>query len=425
MFKKLCLFSVTFLMLLNVSITPGYSKTIPPDIEDETRGLPLGSMFPIYIADSPSPQTPAMAYNSIRDEYLVVWSNDRPENDDIQAIRLGKDGQTKGPAFYVSAGSGAGRRQPDVAFDSKNDQYLVVWKQYNENYDDLGIYGRRVSGGGIVQGISDILIRSVPAGKYARTPVVEYAYTSGNFMVVWGEGTGVSPNDEDIIGRLVAVDGTLPDPQFVISEDPGGSYRQQPDIAYNRHANRFLVVWSQFFQDGTDYYWFIYGQQVHGGGGLYQSPIPIAIYGDNVRPKVAAIPIAPDNNKFLVVWESYYTDFDVYIRTVEEEGGLGTLKFIASTFESEFFPTVSGSESGLKYLVTWQKDRWLYGQEVSYDGSYLPGYKQIGTENSSIAASAAGSTGDFLVAFEHDGGSPWGIWGQLWGNRSYLPIIMR
>ena len=47
----------------------------------------------------------------------------------------------------------------------------------------------------------------------------------------------------------------------------------EPDLAYNRHANRYLVVWQQ--ESGS--LWDIYGQQVHGGGGLFQTVIQIVV----------------------------------------------------------------------------------------------------------------------------------------------------
>jgi len=128
-----------------------------------------------------------------------------------------------------------------------------------------------------------------------------------------------------------------------------------------------------------------------------------------------------------VVWETQYapSDFDIYIRAVEEEGGLGTVHLIAATNDNESRPNVSGSESGLKYLVTWEKDNAIFGQEVNYDGDPITGDKQISANATHTAAISAGSTGDFLIAIEYHATSPDSIWGRLWGNRSYLPIIIR
>ena len=89
------------------------------------NGAPIGQQF-VISGDPEQEVYPSVAYNSQRQEYLVVWSNDRPGNDDIRAQRLSKNGALIGGSFYISAGSGADRRYPDVAYNTQQDQYLVV-----------------------------------------------------------------------------------------------------------------------------------------------------------------------------------------------------------------------------------------------------------------------------------------------------------
>ena len=49
--------------------------------------------------DSETEQRPAVAYNSDRQEYLVVWYNDRPGCDDLRAQRVSKEGALVGGGF--------------------------------------------------------------------------------------------------------------------------------------------------------------------------------------------------------------------------------------------------------------------------------------------------------------------------------------
>jgi hypothetical protein len=85
-------------------------------------GEAIGNWF-IISGDGEQEVFPVVAYNSQRQEYLVVWYNDRAGNDDIRAQRLSKYGAPLGGPFYISAGSGADRRYPDVAYNSVQDQY--------------------------------------------------------------------------------------------------------------------------------------------------------------------------------------------------------------------------------------------------------------------------------------------------------------
>ena len=240
-----------------------------------------------------------------------------------------------------------------------------------------------------------------------------------------------------LLDKLVEPTGLLNGTSFIISDDPGAYYREYPDLAYNRHANRYMVVWQQW--DDAASTWDIYGQQVHGGGGLYLTPITIAYYtAYTVLPRIASIPTTPSTYKFLVVFEAHYTptDYDIYLRLIEEEGGMPEDQTIANTNANECNPNVIGSENGMKYLVTWEQyveDDYGYGpvggngtvgREVSYESSSWGSLKMIGTVYSSSATLAAGSSGDFLAVFMQSGIAD-GLWGQLWGLRTYLPIIMR
>ncbi len=90
-------------------------------------GSLLGSSFPIA-EDTLNEVHPAIAYNTQRGEYLVVWHNERAVYPDIQAQRLDMNGAPIGGPFYIAGGTDAQRRYPDVAYDSSADQYLVVWE---------------------------------------------------------------------------------------------------------------------------------------------------------------------------------------------------------------------------------------------------------------------------------------------------------
>ena len=101
-------------------VTP---QGVPPDVD---AGEPIGTQFPILNDSSVTEVSAAIAYNPQRQEYLVVWYNDRPGNDDIRARRVARDGTPVGPAFYISIGPGAERRYPDVAYNPQRNEYLVV-----------------------------------------------------------------------------------------------------------------------------------------------------------------------------------------------------------------------------------------------------------------------------------------------------------
>ena len=70
---------------------------------------------------------PAVAYNSQRQEYLVVWSSDRSKCDGIWAQFVSRSGRLIGSSIDISVDCPE-RRYPDVTYNSAHDQYLVVWE---------------------------------------------------------------------------------------------------------------------------------------------------------------------------------------------------------------------------------------------------------------------------------------------------------
>ncbi|MFQ6000499.1 MAG: hypothetical protein ACE5LG_02390, partial [Anaerolineae bacterium] len=74
----------------------------------------LSPFINIWTGDAIDNLNPAVAYNSLHDEYLVVWENDRGATRDIYARRVGSDGTVKS-WFSVVSNANKWNWLPDVA----------------------------------------------------------------------------------------------------------------------------------------------------------------------------------------------------------------------------------------------------------------------------------------------------------------------
>ena len=394
---------------------------------------PVGRSFPIR-AEADDEWHPTIAYNSQWQEYVVVLWNDRPGNDDLRAERVSRHGRLLG-GRWLAAGPGADRRHPDVAYNSKRNEYLVVWEE--EWSGESLIRSQRFSADlePMPEG-SRTLSADPIANVVSKRPAVAYAFTADKYLVAWDRHT-ISPGRTHIMGAVVNADG---DPQmggaFVISEDPGDEHRREPDLAYNRHANGFLVVWQQVDSGNV---WDIHGQLVNGDGSIPPSFQPITI-ADDLRdctmPAVAAIPTAPGQYKYLVVWEyAWSPPADTHIRgRLVGEGGAPhpTPMFIATEPVAETVPAVAGSEMGHRYLVAWTQAHpgtvlgsFIGAREVSSAGAMTQEPRGIWGPWADNAAVSAGHDGDFLVAFDDTPDGSRDVYGLLWGTRVYLPLVLR
>src|SRR5262249_20792251 len=94
----------------------------------------------IAIATSPGAETvPVVAFDGTN--YLVVWEEDSPSGGGIQAARVTTAGAVVDPNGFSVAGALGPASTPGVAFDGKDQQYLVVWQDGRNATPD--IYGAR------------------------------------------------------------------------------------------------------------------------------------------------------------------------------------------------------------------------------------------------------------------------------------------
>ncbi len=395
---------------------------------------PIGIAFQISNIASLAEVYPAVAFDTVRNEYLAVWFNDRASNDDIMGQRLTKNGQLIGEPFYVATGGATiDRRYARLAYNVRADQYLVVWEQ-QQTPIGYGIYACRVSGNGVVLDPTPFIIEDYGGSVYTpATPVVAYAYTSDKYLVVWiGPVNGSAPGS--VYGQLALSNGQLSGSLITIVETDIGHVVGYVDLAYNSLSNEYLVVWQQLDPGAnlTD----IWGRRVTGDGlplgvGAYY----IAYYTKSTtKPAVAALPIPPDG-QYLVVWEQNYNpgDRDIMGRLVASDGTPSPtdISISVTNIVDELQPDVVGNPERGSYLVSWTH---VWASPLSFIGTRLvtPAGELAGPRvdlGGIVAANsrlAAGPTGDYMMVYHDiDYSFDWGTYGWLVGNRIYLPMMTK
>jgi hypothetical protein len=209
---------------------------------------------------------PAVAYNSVDDEYLVVWQADDGVDDELEIygqrlnaaggeigeddFRLSNMGASSDPAFDAF--------NPALAYNSTQNEYLLVWHGDDGLDNVVEIYGQRLNAAsGAEVGADDFLISDMGASPTdkrfrAQDAAIAYNSTDDEYLVVW-EGDDDTPplaNDElEIFGQRLSADGSLVGANgFRISAmgpDGDPAYAaDNPAVAYNRVTNTYLVVWS-------------------------------------------------------------------------------------------------------------------------------------------------------------------------------------
>jgi hypothetical protein len=236
-------------------------------------GALAGINFPISTAPA-NQRFPKVAYDSLDNSYLVVWEDFRTGqfNIEIYGQRVSISGALVGSEIPISTSS-EDQTRPAVAYDSTNNEYLVVWYDYR-NGDEYDIYGQRVSSGGALAGINFPI--STASGSQYR-PDVGYNSTNDEYLVVWGDGrTG---NGLDSYGQRVSSGGALVGSEIPISTAP--SHQENPAVTYNSASGEYLIAW----EDGRNFADYdIYGQRMSGNGSLAGSNFLIAGTAQGATP---------------------------------------------------------------------------------------------------------------------------------------------
>jgi hypothetical protein len=370
-------------------------------------GIPLGYEFNISAARE-SHEEPDVAYNSTDHEYLVVWADDRDGDGetDIWGQRYDRDGLPLGENFVVREEAGNETR-PVVAYNPAENNYLVVWDDVSEE----DIEGQLVSAQGSQVGVAS----NISGGS---RPALAYNSHDNQYLVVFQYEAAAG--NRDIHGRRVAADGTFPSNEFVICDNP--SDQLYPDVTYAA-INAYLVVWSDKRDDEGD----ILGRRVWANEMLPGNEIVIAQDAD-----AQTFPAAVWNStasEYLVAWHDYRdsgtSGADIYGQRVNSVGVLEGNNFaICAADGDQQYPYVNHISANNRYYVGWQDDRsgtvdgWdLYGQWVAADGSLagfnLPVFRYHGWQIRPTGAYNPDDDGGLTVWQDGRNGAEYKIYGRL------------
>ncbi|MBU0495632.1 MAG: hypothetical protein KKA73_18505 [Chloroflexi bacterium] len=411
---------------------PPAQKPDPPvetaSTPDHPGGGPLGTWWslisPLHVHQEPDEAHPAVAYNSQQQEYLVVWERGYYGSSlkDICGQRVSRNGALVGPCITI-APTGYDLRDPAVAYNSQTNEYLVVYA-----WDVAGgIYGMRVSGATGQPVGSEITIATEASYSFSN-PAVACAAESGGYLVVferWGTGSYYG-----IRSVRVYNNGTVAGTSLDIDPVSNVTQPRYPSVAYNSARSEMLVVWQRLVSGTYD----LYGQRVHmlAGGGYHAegSVIPILNFVKDLKnPAVAALPQPAGVGQYLVVgqYEFSPTDRDIYAQRVAGDGTLtGSYLTIVSSTEDQTMPAVANSTTAQEYLVVCKEGDSLASvraRSVSMGGILGPN-TLLYAWYADHPAVAGGPAGDYLVT-ERDMFELYEILGWLWGNRVYLPLTLK
>jgi hypothetical protein len=290
----------------------------------------IGNDFAISNASASNEvQYASVAYNSQKQEYLAVWVGTyntnglNPAEPEIWGQRINAaNGALIGSNFRISDmgpdnQTSYGGSAPEVAYNSANNTYLVVWygddntaplvvneaeifgQFLDANGNEIGTNDFRISITGD-DGESDPLIRKEYDAKF---PALTYNATRNEFLVVWYGDDAVNEDIEIWGQRINASTRAKIGNNFQISTinlNSATHVNDDPSVTWNSDNDQYLVTWHAGNFNTKAYE--IIGQRVSATGTLTGSNFTISDSDGTARE--AAVAYNPNDKEYLVIWAS-------------------------------------------------------------------------------------------------------------------------
>jgi hypothetical protein len=263
----------------------------------DSSGAPQGAEFLVNSSSSEFQGVPRVAADA-SGNFVVVWHNVDYYDYAVSVLgrRFDASGVPQGAAFQVNASSVGPSAFPTLA-SSASGNFVVVWANSGSSVP-LGVFGRRFDASGAPQG-ADFQVNSYTTGTHQSAVVTSDA--SGNFVVVWSN-FGQDGDNYGIFGQRFDASGTAEGAEFKVNSYTTGQ-QNYPAVAGDTSGN-FTVVWQSRDQDGS--LMGIFGQRFNTSGLRQGSEFRVNTYtiANQTRPVVAALP----NGDPVVVWQSERQD---------------------------------------------------------------------------------------------------------------------
>jgi len=253
---------------------------------------------------------PSVTYNSTTNQYLVVWSEERPEWSEGEACphgpfyiygqRIRANGELAGGEIQISGGNAKpGLETGEVTYNSVNSQYLVVWEDYRRSTGYPDVYGQRLRANGTKVGWNS-LISGASTHASREDPTVTHNPISNQYLVVW---TTRGPAEvSGIRGQRLKANGRLAGDNTRISGAiPGGNARY-PAVAHSPASNQYLVVFPQDIVEDSGVV--IHARRIKATGRPAGRSFEVSDPDSGASRQIPGLAHDSTHNRFLVVWRS-------------------------------------------------------------------------------------------------------------------------
>jgi len=277
----------------------------------DAQGNNLSGTITVSAIDAQA-QHPFIVFNPKRKVYFITWDDNRNGENDIFGIMLDQSGKVATEEFIICDAMGS-QIFTDMTMNTRDGSCLVTWEDFRHvsSWRDPGgdIYGALVSSTGDVIK-RDIPVCDDTGTDHEgdqRQQHQTYNSKANNFFVVWWDERPAT-QDGGTYARIISAAGEPEGDDFELVDYPHPQIFCS--VSYHEKSDRIFAVWDdkrnsnpdsddEKEQDRKDIYarWFLPAGQPDG------PEIPIEIQdGEQRNPKILYNPLM---DRFLIAWRNY------------------------------------------------------------------------------------------------------------------------
>ena len=318
----------------------------------------LGSEFRVNSYTTSYQERPQVSRNDAG-AFVVVWQSQLKDGSmrGIAARRYDASGANQGPEFDVNTYTAGDQLLPSVALDGLG-EFVVVWQSEGQDGQYGGVFGQRFNSSGAPTG-GEFFVNTYTTGD-ERSPAVAKD-SSGNFVVIWEDGAGPAGlccfrdgEGSAIYGQRFSNVGVLQGAEFLVNSYTR-DYQSYPAVG-RADAGNFVVAWSSYGQDRSDYG--IFGQRYLSSGATSGSEFQANTF--TAFSQVSSRVAVNGSGSFVVAWQGYGQDgsgYGVFAQRFSSTGTKVGSEFRANTYTvgDQKNPAVAIDNSG-NFVIVWQSN---------------------------------------------------------------------
>lgn len=330
---------------------------------------------------------PFVEYNSMDNDFMVVWhtggkliEEDTISHDGIDGQIVSPKGEPVGDPFVLSPPEPGWKTLPKLAHNMYTNEYMVTFTTGLTFIGQSGYVGRLNSSGEYLYGPN--LLYDSPYN--ISHPTIVFNSGRQEYLAAYNDKYVVSETETlDNLGFILDVNGDVINGPFLIGSSEGTQFN--PQVVYNSVDDTYMVNWEDFrnvggMWDSSD----IYGALLNHEGEQIDEIAMIDDFGeeDEGDQRVQKIAFNPDRKEFLAVWRDKRPALDdagLVGRMFQSDGTPAGEDFvILDPTGDQGYPQFIYVQKKKQYFIVWDDTR--NGNSDIYAGWLNESGKQVGDD---------------------------------------------